>query len=1397
MGTPKVALPSATDYVYLSLYPFIFWWLIILGVHLLTCVYNLGFAKFYWDFDASWLSYSLETYNIGMPRKNFIAISYIYVGLACAHGVCILQMFGALIWQRLTSKRRSLAIQQERTRSVVVRRFTQVYVKAVHRNGFFGVNGKYFHTILIFREILETALQTIQAVRMSKYLPHPQLNNFYIGLLVVNCWSSLIIYSRRFMRSEAERRFALVVCDCVLDLMASVGVSIMILVGYADQYNVTLDGFNFDAFTDDNWTAQMLNEAQMVLVVSWSDMATRVIFSLGLIVATTNMKELLYLSPQRERRVSPSAQAHAKGKVLQIDQLVSYGVDTRIQSSIIPATHMNGCGQTSFRRHKFDYKTSSPRFHVAHITFAIWGVVVLALHIQAIVMQSSSECEPKVHPMAGVLPSCFVLNFNCHELNIVGGSEEVHTEWVRFDRRTVVKLRILHCVAFTMPDNFLDFIELQEIRIYNSTIVNWSDDAAIANTYHPKITTLSVVRTVMADGALPLGFQSSDFPQSLLELYFCETNLQNIPDDIDSKWHVKSSVYIENSKLTSVSQALIRLQPFYLVLAGNPITQIPPELFEINGILYLILGRTNISELPRTILVPSTNAPFVDVRDTSVSYFWSWMDPLVESMLDVSPMILASGSTYCNDLDKIYSGVTDDFSTENQADYSSILMNSSEQNWERLHHAVDCSPPIYPTTFPLAIHLITCGYNAMYAIFYWGLEQTTLGWYLMFYRVGLQPEQYRTIAILHVFTSLIHGLCALCMIGSSLWFRRLTFTPWGKINMEANMTKSTRNESSSRANSMVRIGLSRFTTHITNRYGFLGVNGKYFHVLMLCRELVETTFQTIQAYRMSFLLPSTLINRFYVVGLVLNCWSSVIIYVLPFRSNESQRRLVSLACDCVLDVMSCMGVTFIVVLSYLDQYGTNTSDFQVDNWYNDEWVAHALSEFQMIVVVSWTDLISKMIFSFGLVVTTTNMKELLYQQSSWRRNRVRASPDVLLITPKQVKVKAIVNNEPSNFSKQSGVLKEVPARTDGLDEKIKEFRRGIMVGVHILFFIWGLLVLGFHVQAATQPTLPQCLLQVRPWAESRPSCFFLCLDCYNLAITGQSGEVDTNWREFDESTVVMILIKHCPQLDVPIIFNKFHQLISIKIYNTTIIEWNDAAAITNTNHPVFLSLMLARVNMTDGLLPPGFQSNDTPANLYDFELCVTNLRELPEDLDSKWNLGSVVFIEYSQLENVPAVLLRIWPAYLSLVGNPISDLPVEIFEVEGMTDLAIGYTNIRELPENVPQISSTLSTIYIQGTNVSYFWSWIDALTERHSARLMPRPIMAGDSLYCDDLKKIENGSTSEFTGASSRYSNLLMNPANAGPQGSIWSWVDCNPTVTGVSGPLFPLDSEDERNAL
>ncbi|RLN45772.1 hypothetical protein BBJ28_00008373 [Nothophytophthora sp. Chile5] len=520
------------------------------------------------------------------------------------------------------------------------------------------------------------------------------------------------------------------------------------------------------------------------------------------------------------------------------------------------------------------------------------------------------------------------------------------------------------------------------------------------------------------------------------------------------------------------------------------------------------------------------------------------------------------------------------------------------------------------------------------------------------------------------------------MLSGSLWQRTLAFTPWSSVSTlvkEENNGSTIGRDAEGTASATGRLAtisgkLSKVYEKVAARRGMFGVNGRYFHIILIGRELVETALQTVQAYRMSKLLPRVLLNRFYVSLLVFNCWSSVIVYSLFFRHDEARRRFACIICDCALDLVTCMGVELMIVLDYVAEYNPQLMGFEPLMWYDDEWVARALNEFQMLVVVSWADLASRSIFSLGLISTTTAIKELLRREPK-RRSRVAhaTATDTPPVGPRLSALMPGLQSHKFNVPvKRGNSYSDVGLHSRG--------SRMLLYSAHLLFGAWGVLVLGLHVYASVQPALPQCLLQVRPWAVSRPSCYLLGLDCHVLGITGKKEEVETKWQEFDSSTAVQLLVRHCPALEVPDVFNEFHLLRGIKIYNSTIEEWGASAAITHTNHPGMTYMLVVRVNMADGLLPAGFQSTDFPPTLYDLEFCVTNIRELPDDLDAKWPPGSIIQLEYSQLPIVPLVLARLEPYYLAVTGNPITELPPEVFEVAGMLYLGISDMHIRELP---------------------------------------------------------------------------------------------------------------------
>ncbi|EEY64854.1 uncharacterized protein PITG_16167 [Phytophthora infestans T30-4] len=384
----------------------------------------------------------------------------------------------------------------------------------------------------------------------------------------------------------------------------------------------------------------------------------------------------------------------------------------------------------------------------------------------------------------------------------------------------------------------------------------------------------------------------------------------------------------------------------------------------------------------------------------------------------------------------------------------------------------------------------------------------------------------------------LHGICILLMVGGV-----------------SSKTTPDINDKVATGVLSAKLRTERMYSKVWGRQGVLGLNGGHFHAILVTRELVETALQTQQAYRMSWYLPRWLLNRFYLCLLVLNCWSSVFIYSLLFKKNEARRRFACPLCDCILDLVSCVGIPFIVVLSYIDQFNADMAGFEMERWYSESWAARILNESQMVLVTSWSDLMSRTVFSLGLISTTTSLKKLLRLVPSGRDTRINCAPVNIKVPDKPTTKGPALNSGSFGLRSRSSQL--------------------VLHLVHLLFAAWGVLVLGLHIQASLQPELPQCTLQVHPWAVSEPACYLAVLDCYRLGISGKMNEVEAKWSEFDRSSVVTLVMRHCASLEVPDMITEFHRVSGIRVYNSTIDNWGVSAAITNTNHPDFATQICA------------------------------------------------------------------------------------------------------------------------------------------------------------------------------------------------------------------------------
>lgn len=716
----------------------------------------------------------------------------------------------------------------------------------------------------------------------------------------------------------------------------------------------------------------------------------------------------------------------------------------------------------------------------------------------------------------------------------------------------------------------------------------------------------------------------------------------------------------------------------------------------------------------------------------------------------------------------------------------------------------------------MAAHAATGAFYAVVAAFYWRLGATHFAVFLKYYSIGMPASAYRIIAVVHVVCAVPHVAAIMAMLCSSLSKRTLAFSSRYSLSSILHLAVKSTNRrimttsahSAKTKNHLALKSTSRLMQqwHLRNafdfvfgRTGVVGVGGKHYSSILLIRELTETAIQTAQAYQMSMLLPREKLNRLYSGLIVLNCWITVILHV-AFATRAAHQRLVSLLFDCALDLVASAGITLVVVSYYLPDYDWIIEGFLDELWSDDLWFSQAKNELQLVLVTSWTDLCARVVFAVGAMLSLSDIKALL----RLRRNRsfVRRSP-VAREGPAKTTVHGLLPVElnaksstlfASRHSNKNGAAASAPSDPDPVQlpeitpvpvQKKWLQHAGVKLG-HSTFILWGLIVLVLHLQASSLPKVDQCRLQVRPWGVSVPSCYLVDLDCAQSGIAGSSQQVTTMWEEFRRETVERITIRRCPALEMPPMVQGFSRINTLKVYNSTIVSWNSGAAITATLHPQIALIYLVRVTLPNGEIPAGLLSPDSPTTLQEITFCVTNLRVLPDDLDEYWPKRIAINLELSELTSVPDCLLRLQPRSLSLYGNPLDTVPSALFEIEGMTDLDVGESNLVALPEHVESLSSTLLYVYLPNTMISVFWNWIDPLIERANPFLWA--VYLPGTPYCAAYESILNESTTAFDVPEANSSISLLMDAE-GHWDEIYTFVNCDPYF---AQPFFPLATED-----
>lgn len=175
------------------------------------------------------------------------------------------------------------------------------------------------------------------------------------------------------------------------------------------------------------------------------------------------------------------------------------------------------------------------------------------------------------------------------------------------------------------------------------------------------------------------------------------------------------------------------------------------------------------------------------------------------------------------------------------------------------------------------VHVICIGTFGLQCWAYWRIPYTNVAVGFEMYEVIMPLSDFHALSLVHGAIAAAHGLLLLQMVVGSMHSRQLAFhIPIPKNLFRRGKQLKTPTPSDVEKHSTkfiyrlktIASTISRLHEKVFGRRGLLGIEGKYFVLIYIIREVFETVLQSHQAYNMSQLVPHVAINRFFVFSIV-------------------------------------------------------------------------------------------------------------------------------------------------------------------------------------------------------------------------------------------------------------------------------------------------------------------------------------------------------------------------------------------------------------------------------------------------------------------------------------------------------------------------------------------------
>ncbi|GMF63971.1 unnamed protein product [Phytophthora fragariaefolia] len=226
-----------------------------------------------------------------------------------------------------------------------------------------------------------------------------------------------------------------------------------------------------------------------------------------------------------------------------------------------------------------------------------------------------------------------------------------------------------------------------------------------------------------------------------------------------------------------------------------------------------------------------------------------------------------------------------------------------------------------------------------------------------------------------------------------------------------------------------------------------------------------------------------------------------------------------------------------------------------------------------------------------------------------------------------------------------------------------------------------------------------CKLRMHPWFTRQCACSVMEINCFERGITGRATDMHSVFQSLDARVLNSLIVSHFPELVFTEDSRRFNRLMTLELYNSTVVEWPSTSSLSLPYFPVLTTIFFLRSHLMKGL-PDGIATNLSP-EIIDIEFIATELGgPLPDDLDEKWPSVVMLYVEHCGLQDFPLVLTRMGLTDVSLAGNNISVLPDSLSP--SSMYIMLDRNPLDSLPDSFGSLEQ-LVCLTVQYTNISIF----------------------------------------------------------------------------------------------